>query len=404
MITAKTKGTMKTEEGIEEECRGIDPFIVTGPTGTDEEGNEYIYDCGSVTFDANADYWEKFGNTVWKMEELFDECTMNDLVVEERNLVPNQYTIYIDDFGVSKPCEEENVRVPYAFLNGTSMSTPFATAAVGTLSNIYGNDTALQLKDRLLSCIRKSENLNGKVATGGVLDLSKATTHTTGITLDKTSVELTVGDTLQLTPTVIPDNATNKNIIWTSSNEDVATVENGKITTLTEGNTTIEATTEDGNFKAKCEVAVNNVILESLQISFHEYSEIIKDKNRYLNNIAPDTTINDMIKKIETNGTITVYRDDKKITDDKTKISTGMKMIIALNNEHCEFTIVVKGDTNGDGESNLKDLLQINKHRLNKTVLTQEYLLAGDVNQDNEVNLKDLLQINKFRLGKNNIL
>ena len=73
---------------------------------------------------------------------------------------------------------------------------------------------------------------------------------------------------------------------------------------------------------------------------------------------------------------------------------------ISLNNQLYEYTIVVKGDTNGDGESNLKDLLQINKHRLNKSKLTAEYLLAGDVNKDNEVNLKDLLQVNKYRLGK----
>ena len=102
--------------------------------------------------------------------------------------------------------------------------------------------------------------------------------------------------------------------------------------------------------------------------------------------------------------TITVYKGNEEITDKKIKTSTGMKVKISLNNENYEYTTVVKGDTNGDGESNLRDLLQVNKHRLNKSLLRAEYLLAGDVNKDNEVNLKDLLQMNKYRLGKINTL
>lgn len=145
-------------------------------------------------------------------------------------------------------------------------------------------------------------------------------------------------------------------------------------------------------------------VTKKLEISFDGYNEVNKDGNKYVDNIAPNTNLEDMINNVETNGTITVYKDNKIITDNKTKMSTGMKIKISLNNEIHEFTIVVKGDTNGDGESNLKDLLQINKHRLNKTLLTAEHLLAGDVNKDNEINLKDLLQINKFRLGKINTL
>ena len=58
------------------------------------------------------------------------------------------------------------------------------------------------------------------------------------------------------------------------------------------------------------------------------------------------------------------------------------------------------GDADGDGLADLNDILKINKHRLNKAKLENEYLLAGDVNKDNQVDLKDILQINKFRLGK----
>ena len=53
-----------------------------------------------------------------------------------------------------------------------------------------------------------------------------------------------------------------------------------------------------------------------------------------------------------------------------------------------------------DMDKNPEDILSINKHRLNKAQLTNEYLEAGDVNKDGKVDIKDLLQINKFRLGK----
>ena len=65
-----------------------------------------------------------------------------------------------------------------------------------------------------------------------------------------------------------------------------------------------------------------------------------------------------------------------------------------------KYTIIVTGDANGDGQADIRDILAINKHRLNKASLTAEYLQASDVNEDGKTDIKDILQINKFRLGK----
>jgi uncharacterized protein YjdB len=46
----------------------------------------------------------------------------------------------------------------------------------------------------------------------------------TGVRLNKSGLSLAVGKTFQLTPTVSPTNATNKSVIWTTSNSGVATV------------------------------------------------------------------------------------------------------------------------------------------------------------------------------------
>lgn len=78
----------------------------------------------------------------------------------------------------------------------------------------------------------------------------------TGVTLDQTTASVLVGETLTLTSTVAPNDASNKNVTWTSSDEEVATVANGVVSALKTGTTTITVKTEDGNYEASCEVTV----------------------------------------------------------------------------------------------------------------------------------------------------
>ena len=95
----------------------------------------------------------------------------------------------------------------------------------------------------------------------------------TGVRLDRTSAEIIKGDSMTLTATVAPSNATNKNVIWTSSNPSVATVsQSGVITAIKAGSTTVVATTIDGEKAAACEIVVivpvNSISLdkESLEL------------------------------------------------------------------------------------------------------------------------------------------
>jgi uncharacterized protein YjdB len=80
----------------------------------------------------------------------------------------------------------------------------------------------------------------------------------TGVSLNKTATTLNVNTTEQLTATVVPNNATNKAVTWSSSNNEVASVsQTGLITAQHGGIATITVTTEDGNYTAQCEVTVN---------------------------------------------------------------------------------------------------------------------------------------------------
>lgn len=80
----------------------------------------------------------------------------------------------------------------------------------------------------------------------------------TEVTLDKKELTLTVGGTDgTLTATIAPNNATNKNVTWTSSAKNVATISSdGTVTPVGVGKTTITVTTEDGGFTDTCEVTV----------------------------------------------------------------------------------------------------------------------------------------------------
>ena len=77
----------------------------------------------------------------------------------------------------------------------------------------------------------------------------------TGVTLDKTELSLTEGESATLTATVEPENATDKAIVWTSSDNAVATVENGVVTAVKAGTATITAAC--GSAKAECTVTVS---------------------------------------------------------------------------------------------------------------------------------------------------
>lgn len=80
----------------------------------------------------------------------------------------------------------------------------------------------------------------------------------TSVTLDKTSLEMGVSDTQQLTAMVEPYYAKNPTIVWSSSDDKVASVdENGLVKALSKGKATITAKSEDSGLTAQCEITVS---------------------------------------------------------------------------------------------------------------------------------------------------
>lgn len=76
------------------------------------------------------------------------------------------------------------------------------------------------------------------------------------VSLNFESYEMYVGEQVTLSATIEPANALNKNLVWSSSNEDVAVVKDGVVEVGKEGEAVITVTTEDGSFKAECVIKV----------------------------------------------------------------------------------------------------------------------------------------------------
>ena len=101
-----------------------------------------------------------------------------------------------------------------------------------------------------------------------------------GVTLNETAVTVEEWSSVQLTATVTPDDATNKNVTWSSSDASVATVNaNGLVSGIKAGTATITVTTDDGGFTASCEVTVvkGNVLFFENFENFNESNWQFRD-------------------------------------------------------------------------------------------------------------------------------
>jgi uncharacterized protein YjdB len=92
--------------------------------------------------------------------------------------------------------------------------------------------------------------------------------NVTGIKLNKESLTLKVNEIEILIATVLPENAANKSVTFTSSNLPVATVlPNGLVTAISKGTAIIVATTADGNFSASCTVRVEGIPVTGISLN-----------------------------------------------------------------------------------------------------------------------------------------
>ena len=157
------------------------------------------------------------------------------------------------------------------------------------------------------------------------------------IELNKTALTLEVGKNETLTATVKPDNAEDKTVTWTSSDETVATVENGKVTAVKAGTATITA--KAGEQSASCAVTVKNSDSGSSGgggggSSVTTYAITVKDAQN------GDVSANRKSASKGTTITLTVAPDKGYVLDDITVLDSKDKEI-KLSEKGGKFTFTM---------------------------------------------------------------
>lgn len=109
-----------------------------------------------------------------------------------------------------------------------------------------------------------------------IIPVVVSTPKASSISLNETEAEVEIGNQYTLVASILPANAATQNVVWTSSNEDIATVDNGVVTAIAEGETMISATTTDGsNISATCLIKVipNHSGIEEIKLDCMVYTE-----------------------------------------------------------------------------------------------------------------------------------
>lgn len=176
--------------------------------------------------------------------------------------------------------------------NATNKAVSWSTsnASVATVSNT-GSVTAKA---------KGTVTITAKTADGGyqarcTVTVVSSSVAVTGITLDPSAMTLYVGDVGKLTETVSPSNATNTNVVWSSSNTSVAKVDqNGNVTAIKSGTAIIKVTTADGGFLAQSTVTVKEktVVVQGVEISKSTMQMYVGDTDKLTVNVLPSDATN----------------------------------------------------------------------------------------------------------------
>ncbi len=195
--------------------------------------------------------------------EFYDECiiTVRD---EDDELIPVE-DIYLDDEELELDAGDQ-VRLGYEIYpddaSNTKVTWKSSNTAVATVDN-NGKVTALADGTAVITVTTNDGGYSSQcsVTVYGTAEEPPPdetdNSKVTGVSLDTESVTLQPGESYGLQAAVAPPEAEDQRVRWSSSDSDVAAVnDNGKITAKSSGTAVITVTTRDGGFKASCTVTV----------------------------------------------------------------------------------------------------------------------------------------------------
>ena len=158
----------------------------------------------------------------------------------------------------------QTINVTVSPSNATDKTVSFSSdnTSVATVDS-NGKITAVGPGTATITVTTKDGNKTAKVT----VTVAAAAVKVESVTLDKDKIELTAGESAALSASVLPVDASNKSVTWSSSDETVVTVDQkGVLAAVAEGTATITVTTADGGKTASCEVTVKELAVEGITI------------------------------------------------------------------------------------------------------------------------------------------
>ena len=221
----------------------------------------------------------------------------------------------------------------------------------------------------------------------------------TEVTLNQTFAKLEIGSQLSLTATVLPDDATDKVITWTTSNSAVATVDSlGNVIAVGPGECSITASCRDK--QATCHVIVVEHLI-FITLDQHELSVLPNHIEMLTPSVSPvstDLRVTSSDPAVAAarlaNGKIQVVG----ITEGTTTITIGSVDGYA-EPDSCVVTVYTeRGDVNNDGYVNITDAIDLINDILNDASASF-YTVNADCNNDGEVNISDVMRLINYILS-----
>ena len=175
------------------------------------------------------------------------------------------------------------------------------------------------------------------------------TVSVTGVSLDKAVVAVEVDGTLTLKATVAPDNATDKTVTWTSSDEDVATVSGGTVKAVAAGEATITA--KAGDKTATCKVNVGTAVVSDAEelaaaVAAEDGAYIVLEEGTY--------TLSAQLRFVDKSditlvgvGEVILTQDEAFETESSSKGYTSMITLAGCTNVTIENITVTGAKSNG---------------------------------------------------------
>lgn len=231
---------------------------------------------------------------------------------------------------------------------------------------------------------QKYNKVNSTLMTGIDLDLdfspNKAYVDSvSSVDLSQHTLNINLNEEYILKATILPDTAKNKNVIWISSDENIASVSDGVIVGNGYGACIITVITEDGNKTDTCKVVVevdmgdsSNVNVTGIRLNTNSL-EIDKHESVYLLPTVIPTNANQSITYISSDGNIAKVSNEGLITG----VGQGKCTITAISNKNSKIkascTVTVSGK---EAEINIDDLDEVLIIGTKRIQNLQEYNLA----------------------------